>query len=64
MNLPRALAQLEHVFITNKSWRNMGGLPGLCLSGITSHTFLKIYFIALNISPDDVQKLKILVSQD
>jgi hypothetical protein len=40
LNLPRALGQLEHVFITSKSWRNMGGLPGLCLSGITQSVSL------------------------
>jgi len=32
LSLNRALAQLEHVFITSKSWKNIGGLPGLCLS--------------------------------
>ena len=32
LSLSRALATLEHVFITSKSWRNLGGLPGLCLS--------------------------------
>ena len=30
--LSRTLAQLEHVFITSKSWQNLGGLPGMCLS--------------------------------
>ena len=28
----RALATLEHVFVTSKSWKHLGGLPGLCLS--------------------------------
>ena len=44
LSLSRALATLEHVFITSKSWRHLGGLPGLCLScraagapGITIH---------------------------
>ena len=23
---------MEHVFITSKSWANLGGLPGMCLS--------------------------------
>lgn len=23
---------MEHVFITSKSWDNLGGLPGMCLS--------------------------------
>ena len=32
LSLSRALASLEHVFITSKSWRHLGGLPGLCLS--------------------------------
>ena len=32
LSLSRALATLEHVFITSKSWRHLGGLPGLCLS--------------------------------
>ena len=32
LSLSRALATLEHVFITSKSWTNLGGLPGLCLS--------------------------------
>ena len=32
LSLNKALAQLEHVFITSKSWKNIGGLPGLCLS--------------------------------
>ena len=32
LGLRRSLAQLEHVFITSKSWGNLGGLPGMCLS--------------------------------
>lgn len=32
LGISRTLAQLEHVFITSKSWANLGGLPGLCLS--------------------------------
>jgi len=26
------MAGTEHIFITNNTWRNMGGLPGLCLT--------------------------------
>ena len=32
LNLTKTLAQLEHVFVTSKSWKNLGGLPGLCLT--------------------------------
>eukprot|EP00092_Neocalanus_flemingeri_P001499 GFUD01001600.1.p1 GENE.GFUD01001600.1~~GFUD01001600.1.p1 ORF type:complete len:865 (+),score=362.31 GFUD01001600.1:341-2935(+) len=32
LSISKALAQLEHVFITSKTWRHLGGLPGLCLS--------------------------------
>ena len=32
LSLSKALAQLEHVFITSKTWKHLGGLPGLCLS--------------------------------
>jgi len=32
LSLSKALAQMEHVFITSKSWRHLGGLPGICLS--------------------------------
>lgn len=34
--LSRTLAQLEHVFVTSKSWANLGGLPGMCLSARAS----------------------------
>ena len=44
LSLSRAMAQLEHVFITSKTWKHLGGLPGLCLTvrscgapGITIH---------------------------
>lgn len=26
------LAKLEHLFFTKSSWKNLGGLPGLCLT--------------------------------
>lgn len=26
------LSKLEHVFITHSSWKNFGGLPGMCLT--------------------------------
>ena len=32
LGLTRTLAQLEHVFITSKQWKHLGGLPGLCLT--------------------------------
>jgi ribonuclease Z len=32
LSLGRALARLEHVFITSKTWRHLGGLPGVCLT--------------------------------
>jgi len=32
LGLSKALSQMEHVFITSKSWANLGGLPGMCLS--------------------------------
>eukprot|EP00090_Calanus_glacialis_P004185 TRINITY_DN13097_c0_g1_i2.p1 TRINITY_DN13097_c0_g1~~TRINITY_DN13097_c0_g1_i2.p1 ORF type:complete len:896 (-),score=340.30 TRINITY_DN13097_c0_g1_i2:90-2777(-) len=32
LSLGGALSQLEHVFITSKTWRHLGGLPGVCLS--------------------------------
>jgi len=32
LSISGALAQLEHVFITSKVWKYLGGLPGLCLS--------------------------------
>ena len=32
LGLSRALSQMEHVFITSKSWANLVGLPGMCLS--------------------------------
>ena len=28
----RTLSNLEHIFITRKSWENLGGLPGMYLS--------------------------------
>jgi len=30
--ISRCLAQLTHVFFTSKTWRRLGGLPGLCLT--------------------------------
>jgi len=33
LSIGKALAQLEHVFITSKTWRHLGGLTGVCLSG-------------------------------
>ena len=32
LSISKALAQLEHVFITSKTWKHLGGLPGVCLS--------------------------------
>jgi ribonuclease Z len=36
------LAKLEHLFFTKSSWKNLGGLPGLCLTlrdaGVSSVT--------------------------
>jgi len=32
LSISRTLAQMENIFLTSKTWRNMGGLPGLCLS--------------------------------
>ena len=28
----KTLSNLEHIFITRKSWENLGGLPGMYLS--------------------------------
>jgi ribonuclease Z len=36
LGLSRSLSQLEHVFITSKSWANLGGLPGMCLTARAS----------------------------
>jgi len=33
LSIGKALAQLEHVFITSKTWKHLGGLTGVCLSG-------------------------------
>ncbi|XP_059488461.1 ribonuclease Z, mitochondrial-like [Neocloeon triangulifer] len=50
------LSKMEHIFITSSSWKNFGGLPGLCLtardSGVTNITLYgpkqveEIFFIS------------------
>ena len=32
VNMSKSISQTENVFLTNKTWKNMGGLPGLCLT--------------------------------
>jgi len=32
LSISRTLAQMENIFLTSKTWKNMGGLPGMCLS--------------------------------
>jgi len=32
LGMNKALSTMEHVFITSKSWRHIGGLPGMCLT--------------------------------
>jgi ribonuclease Z len=32
VNMSKSIAQTENVFLTSNTWKNMGGLPGLCLT--------------------------------
>ena len=32
VKLEKTFTQMKSVFITDRSWKNIGGLPGLCLS--------------------------------
>jgi ribonuclease Z len=51
------LAKLEHLFFTKSSWKNLGGLPGLCLTlrdaGVSSVTLH---------GPNQIVWLKYLIS--